>query len=89
MFLIFKEYGLNIDYNELMKSLEGAKVDYLMIELKADFSNITHSEEDLVDIAHMYSKDVEHSDENIEALQEVFETRDIFDSDEIIATILN
>lgn len=46
-------------------------------------------EEDLVDIAHMYSKDVEHSDENIEALQEVFETRDIFDSDEIIATILN
>ena len=46
-------------------------------------------EEDLVDIAHMYSKDVEHSDENIEALQEVFETRDIFDSNEIIATILN
>ena len=46
-------------------------------------------EEDLVDISHMYSKDVEHSDENIEALQEVFETRDIFDSDEIIATILN
>ena len=46
-------------------------------------------EEDLVDIAHMYSKDIEHSDENVEALQEVFETRDIFDSDEIIATILN
>mgnify|MGYP004571327645 FL=1 len=47
MFMIFKEYGLNMDYNELMKSLEGAKADYLMIELKADFSNITHSEEEI------------------------------------------
>lgn len=47
MFMIFKEYGLNMDYNELMKSLEAAKADYLMIELKADFSNITHSEEEI------------------------------------------
>lgn len=46
-------------------------------------------EEDLVDIAHMYSKDIEHSDENIETLQEIFETKEIFEVHQIMKIIFN
>lgn len=47
------------------------------------------TEEDLVDIAHMYSKDIEHSDENIETLQEIFETNKIFEVHEILGVLFN
>ncbi|MDO4535209.1 MAG: flagellin lysine-N-methylase [Clostridium perfringens] len=47
------------------------------------------TEEDLVDIAHTYSKDIEHSDENIETLQEIFETDEIFEGDEILDVLFN
>ena len=47
------------------------------------------TEEDLVDIAHMYSKDIEHSDENIETLQEIFETNEIFEVHEILGVLFN
>ena len=47
------------------------------------------SEEDLVDIAHTYSKDIEHLEENIETLAEVFETNNVFDVNNIIVTLMN
>lgn len=47
------------------------------------------TEEDMVNISHMYSKDIEHSEENIEDLQEIFETKDIFEVDEIITVLMN
>lgn len=47
------------------------------------------TEEDMVHISHMYSKDIEHSEENIEDLQEIFETKDIFEVDEIITVLMN
>jgi lysine-N-methylase len=47
------------------------------------------TEEDLVDIAHTYSKDIEHSDENIETLQEIFETKEIFKVNEILHMVAN
>ncbi|WP_330377679.1 hypothetical protein [Cellulosilyticum ruminicola] len=44
---------------------------------------------DMVDISHMYSKDIEHLEENIEALQEIFETEAVYEVDQIIMTLMN
>ncbi len=47
------------------------------------------TEADMVDISHMYSKDVEHLEENIDTLQENFETEEIYKVDQIIMTLMN
>ena len=47
------------------------------------------TEVDMVDISHMYSKDVEHLEQNIEALQEIFETEEAYEVDKIIMTLMN
>lgn len=46
-------------------------------------------DEDMVDIAHTYSKDIEHLEENIEVLQELFETKNEFNIDNFIINLLN
>ena len=40
-------------------------------------------------IAHTYSKDIEHLEENIEALAELFETNDVFDIEEMVMALMN
>ena len=46
------------------------------------------TEADLVDISHMYSKDIEHLEENIETLQEIFETEELYQVEQILITLL-
>lgn len=45
--------------------------------------------EDMVYIAHTYSKDVEHLEENIETLAELFETNEVFCLEEVLVTLMN
>lgn len=52
-------------------------------------NNNEFTEEDMVEVSRMYSKDIEHSDENIENLQEIFETEEIFEVDEILPMLMN
>lgn len=52
-------------------------------------NNNEFTEEDMVEVSRMYSKDIEHSDENIENLQEIFETEEIFQVDEILPMLMN
>ncbi|MCR1962890.1 flagellin lysine-N-methylase [Clostridium perfringens] len=52
-------------------------------------NNNEFTEEDMVEVSRIYSKDIEHSDENIENLQEIFETEEIFEVDEILPTLMN
>lgn len=40
--------------------------------------------EDMLDITHTYSKDVEPLEENIETLEKVFESNEVFSMEEII-----
>lgn len=47
------------------------------------------TEEDMVEVSRMYSKDIEHSDENIDTLQEIFETEELFEVDEILSMLMN
>ena len=52
-------------------------------------NNNEFTEEDMVEVSRIYSKDIEHSDENIENLQEIFETEEIFEVDEILPMLMN
>ena len=51
--------------------------------------NYEITDEDIVDIAHTYSKDIEHLEENIEKLAEFFETNNIFNVNEMLITLMN
>lgn len=53
------------------------------------FENKEFTFKDLVDIAHTYSKDIEHSEENVEKLQELFETNKNFTIDKLLTVLLN
>ena len=78
------------DYDAIGK-IKFAIVSYIMIkELSAIrfLENREFIDSDLVDIAHTYSKDIEHLEENVEKLQELFETEEFFELDEILYVLL-
>ena len=79
------------DYDILAK-IKTALVSYMIIRELAVVRYIENNEftdEDMVDIAHTYSKDIEHLEENIEALAELFETNDVFDIEEMVMALMN
>ena len=78
------------DYDAIGK-IKFAIVSYIMIkELSAIrfLENREFIDSDLVYIAHTYSKDIEHLEENVEKLQELFETEEFFALDEILYVLL-
>ena len=79
------------DYDVLAK-IKTALVSHLMIKELAVvryLENKEFTEEDMVYIAHTYSKDVEHLEENIETLAELFETNEVFCLEEVLVTLMN
>lgn len=78
------------DYDAIGK-IKFAIVSYIMIkELSAIrfLENREFIDSDLVYIAHTYSKDIEHLEENVEKLQELFETEEFFALYEILYVLL-
>ncbi len=79
------------DYDVSAK-VKTAIVSYLMIR---ELSLVRFTEEgdftdeDMIDIAHTYSKDIEHLEENIESLAEIFETNESFKLEKILITLMN
>lgn len=92
VYFVFKYFMKAVfDYDVLAK-IKTALVSYLVIkELSAlrYLENKEFTEEDIVDIAHTYSKDVEHLEENVETLAEVFETNEVFRIEEVLVTLMN
>ena len=79
------------DYDALAK-IKTAIISYMMIRELAVvryIENYEFTDEDMVDIAHTYSKDIEHLEENIEALAELFETNEVFDIEEMVMALMN
>ena len=80
------------DYDVLAK-IKTALVSYIMIKELLIVRWVEEggklTENDLVEIAHTYSKDVEHLEENIETLAEVFESNNVFSIDNLIITLIN
>lgn len=79
------------DYDAVAK-VNTAVASYLMIKELFVFrwtQNGELTEEDAVDIMHMYSKDIEHLEENIETLAEVFKTNPVFELEEFLIMVMN
>lgn len=79
------------DYDVLAK-VKFALISFIIIkELSVIryFENKEFLDEDIVDIAHTYSKDIEHLEENVEVLQELFETNSEFTIENFMITLIN
>ena len=92
VYFIFRYFMKAVfDYDVLAK-IKTALVSYMVIRELAVVRYIENNEftdEDMVDIAHTYSKDIEHLEENIEALAELFETNDVFDIEKMVMALMN
>ncbi len=92
VYFIFRYFMKAVFDYDVSAKVKTAIVSYLMIRELAlvrfteegDFT-----EEDMIDIAHTYSKDIEHLEENIETLAEIFETNEAFSVKKMLITLMN
>ncbi|HAT4283472.1 TPA: flagellar protein FliB [Clostridium perfringens] len=93
VYFIFRYFMKAIFDYDVSAKIKLAIISTLMIKELAVVrfieNNNEFTEEDMVEVSRMYSKDIEHSDENIENLQEIFETEEIFEVDEILPMLMN
>lgn len=93
VYFIFRYFMKAIFDYDVSAKIKLAIISILMIKELAVVrfidNNNEFTEEDMVEVSRIYSKDIEHSDENIENLQEIFETEEIFEVDEILPMLMN
>lgn len=92
VYFIFRYFMKAVFDYDVSAKIKIVIVSYLMIRelcIVRFTEEGTLSDNDIVDISHMYSKDIEHLEENIEKLEEVFEINNIFEVDEIISILMN
>ena len=92
VYFVFRYFMKAVFDYDILAKIKTALVSYMIIRELAVVRYIENSEftdEDMVDIAHTYSKDIEHLEENIEALAELFETNDVFDIEEMVIALMN
>lgn len=92
VYFVFRYFMKAVFDYDILAKIKTALVSYMIIRELAVVRYIENNEftdEDMVDIAHTYSKDIEHLEENIEALAELFETNDVFDIEEMVIDLMN
>lgn len=93
VYFIFRYFMKAIFDYDVSAKIKLAIISTLMIKELAVVrfieNNNEFTEEDMLEVSRIYSKDIEHSDENIENLQEIFETEEIFEVDEILPMLMN
>lgn len=93
VYFVFRYFMKSIfDYNAIAE-IKISVVSLLMIKELCVVRWIDNkgkfTDKDMVDIAHMYSKDIEHLEENIDVLTDVFEDNDMFTTDNILVALMN
>lgn len=93
VYFVFRYFMKAVFDYDVSAKIKTALVSYLMIKELCVVRWIEEGNQfndvDLVDIAHTYSKDVEHLEENIETLAELFETNDVFCVEQMSITLMN
>ena len=92
VYFVFRYFMKAVFDYDILAKIKTALVSYMIIRELAVVrytENNEFTDEDMVDIAHTYSKDIEHLEENIEALAELFETNDVFDIEEMVIALMN
>ena len=92
LYYIFRYFMKAVyDYDVLAK-IKFALISFIVIKELSVIRYLENKEflnEDLVDISYKYSRDIEHLEENIEILEELFETKDEFNIENLIITLRN
>lgn len=95
----FKNISVYYIYRYLMKSIYDfdfiGKVKYTILayliirdlSMKTWIQKGTFENQDLIDISYMYSRDIEHFEENVDILGEIFETNDKFNLEDILSLL--
>jgi lysine-N-methylase len=92
VYFIYRYFMKAVFDYDVSAKVKTTVVSYLMIKELFLFRWIESgkfTDEDAVDIMHMYSKDVEHLEENIEKLAEIFETNNVFNLDGFFSILMN
>lgn len=92
IYLVFRYFMKAVFDYDLTAKVNTAVVSYLVIKQLCVVRWIESgelSDEDMVDISHTYSKDIEHLEENIDTLAEIFKTNPVFKEDRIINILIN
>ncbi len=92
VYFIFRYFMKAVFDYDVVAKVNTAVVSYLMIKELFVFRWIENGEftdEDAVDIMHMYSKDIEQLEENIENLSQLFKTNEVFKLDELLSVLMN
>ncbi len=92
VYFVFRYFMKAVFDYDVADKVKTAVVSYLMIKQlcivrwveSGDFSD-----EDIVDISHTYSKDIEHLEENIDTLAQIFKMNPVFREDRIINILIN
>lgn len=69
-YFIYRHFIKAYEDDNLIDKIKFAVLSVLMIEIVAKYCNVYDSSFELLDIAKMYSKEIEYSEENIEAIFE-------------------
>lgn len=92
VYFVFRYFMKAVFDYDLSGKVKTAIASYLMIKelfIVRLIDNNKFTDEDAVDIMHMYSKDVEHLVENIDTLAEIFETNKVFDLESMLIALEN
>ncbi|WP_346876343.1 MULTISPECIES: flagellin lysine-N-methylase [unclassified Clostridium] len=92
VYFVFRYFMKAVFDYDVAAKVKTAVVSYLMIKQLCVVRWIESgelSDEDMVDISHTYSKDIEHLEENIDTLAEIFKRNPVFKEDRIINILIN
>ena len=93
VYFIFRYFMKAVFDYDVSAKVKMAVVSYLMIKELGVYrwyeNNGEFTKEDQAEVMRMYSKDIEHSDENMESLYETFESADAFKLDELLIMLMN
>lgn len=92
VYFIFRYFMKGIFDYDLSAKIKLAIISTLMIKelsIVRFMDKGEFKEEDMVEVSRIYSKDIEHSDENVENLQEIFETNQLFEVQEVLIMLMN
>jgi len=93
VYFIFRYYLKAVYDEDVYSKVKMAVVSFLIIKeldiIRWIDNEHKFDETDQIDIIHMYSKEIEHSDVNLEALAEVLRTNEIFEMEQLIIMLMN
>ena len=93
VYFIFRYFMKAVFDYDVSAKVKMAVVSYLMIKELGIYrwskNNGIFTKKDQEEVMRMYSKDIEHSDENMESLYETFESAEAFKEEELLIMLMS